>query len=273
MKFPWWTKVLLGVAGLYGAVCSVGCFAARAIVFPAPRDDLPALAEGGRVVYILSEGLQIPAIYFAAKPGNPTLLHFHGNGETLNTESDLALAYHRRGLGMFVMEYRGYGASPGSASEPDLYKDAEAAIAKLGELGVEDKNIVLSGMSIGTGIAAEMASRGHGGKLVLVAPYTSLEALADKLAPILPTSILIQDKFDSLSKAGKIAVPTLVIHGTDDELIPFEMGKTLASAITGAELVAVKGGHHNDLFLVKPDLLNVIAAHALGEQNSAPTHR
>jgi pimeloyl-ACP methyl ester carboxylesterase len=264
-RIPMLLKALIVLAVLYLALCLAGCLAYRSVLYPAPRDAAPDPPPGASLRSIrASDGVVVPALHFPAPSGAPTVVHFHGNGETLRTETPFALALVRRGLGVFLVEYRGYGAAPGDPGEEELYRDAEAALATLSEGGVRREDIVLSGISLGTGVAAEMAARGHGARLVLVAPYTSIPRLAGRLVPFLPTSIIVADRFDTLEKAAKIRVPTLVIHGDQDELIPHEMGKSVAAAIAGARLVTVEGGHHNDLFAVRPDLLDAIAEHAKG---------
>jgi pimeloyl-ACP methyl ester carboxylesterase len=109
--------------------------------------------------------------------------------------------------------------------------------------------VALVGFSLGTGVAAEMARQGRGATLTLVSPYTSMVAMGQRVLPWLPVALLLPDKFDTLSKARDIKVPTLVAHGELDEVVPFAMGKRVAAAITGATFMPFAGGHHGDLFV------------------------
>jgi fermentation-respiration switch protein FrsA (DUF1100 family) len=93
-----------------------------------------------------------------------------------------------------------------------------------------------------------MARRGRGARLVLVTPYTSIPDLVTDRAPVVPARLLVADRFDTLSKASAIDVPTLVIHGDADEIVPFWMGERVTSAIHGARMLVVAGGRHGDLF-------------------------
>ena len=68
------------------------------------------------------------------------------------------------------------------------------------------------------------------------------------MVPALPARLLVADHFDTLSKTGEILVPTTVVHGDADEIVPFWMGQKIARAIRGARFVRVSGGHHGDLF-------------------------
>jgi fermentation-respiration switch protein FrsA (DUF1100 family) len=110
-----------------------------------------------------------------------------------------------------------------------------------------------------------MARRGRGRALVLVTPFTSIPDAAAFHAPFLPTRLIISEQFDTLSRAGAINVPTLVVHGTLDEVVPFFMGERVAAAIAGARFVRIEGGRHNDLFDRDPHLLRTIAAFSRGE--------
>jgi fermentation-respiration switch protein FrsA (DUF1100 family) len=151
---------------------------------------------------------------------------------------------------VLLVEYRGYGLSRGAEpSEEGLYDDAEAALDGLAARGVGPDRVVLWGTSLGTGVAAEMARRGRGAALVLVTPYTSLPDVVTDVVPLLPAGLLLPQRFDTLGKTAQIRVPTLVIHGDADEIVPFWMGTRLASAIPGARLLRVAGGRHGDLFL------------------------
>jgi uncharacterized protein len=107
---------------------------------------------------------------------------------------------------------------------------------------------VLQGQSLGSGVATEMASRGHGARLVLLAPYTSIVDLASHYAPFLPASLYVRDGLDSASKAGKVTTPVLIVHGTRDEIIPVEHGRRLARLFPHARLEELPDRRHNDLF-------------------------
>jgi pimeloyl-ACP methyl ester carboxylesterase len=127
-----------------------------------------------------------------------------------------------------------------------VYEDGEAAIAFLQREGVPAKHISLWGWSLGSGVAAEMAYRGHGSALALLSPFTSVIDMGQKLVPFLPSSLIIKHRFDTLSKAPRIEQPTLIVHGDSDELIPVAMGEKLAAAIPHARMIRVEGGHHAD---------------------------
>lgn len=256
-------NTVLFLAGLYALLAVAGCTLYRQVLYPAPSAAAPEPPAGSTLREFRAEdGVLVHALQFTAPPGARTVVHFHGNGESIRDVVWFGQALANRGLGVLLVEYRGYGASAGSPTEEGLYLDAGAALDALSADGIGADRVVLSGMSLGTGVAAEMASRGRCAALVLIAPYTSIPRVADRFVPFLPTSLLIGDRFATADKTSLIHVPTLVIHGDADEVIPYAMGQEIAARL-GARLFTVPGGHHNDLFGLRgPELLDAIAAHA-----------
>jgi fermentation-respiration switch protein FrsA (DUF1100 family) len=227
-----------------------GRFVSRAFLFPV-RDvpTLPAPADVTVHALRAHDGTPVRALELPGSPGARIIVDFHNNRETAESRIDLGRALHALGFGVLLVEYRGYGGSPeGEPTEAGIYLDAEAALDMLADRGVAPDGIVLSGTSLGTGVAAEMARRGRGARLVLVSPYTSIPDLVSDAAPFLPALALVPDHFDTLEKSAAILVPTLIIHGDSDEIVPFAMGERLSRAIPRARLARVKGGHHGDLF-------------------------
>jgi pimeloyl-ACP methyl ester carboxylesterase len=150
-----------------------------------------------------------------------------------------------------LAEFRGYGLASGSGppDEAGLYRDAAAILDEIERQGIGPARVALMGISLGTGVAAEMAARGRAASLILVSPYTSISAMAAGVIPFLPSGLICPDRFDTLSRAPRMHPPTLVIHGDADEVVPFAMGQQVAASIPGAALRMVRGGHHNDLFV------------------------
>ena len=222
---------------------------ARKILFPA-QDVRVIVALSGFVEHrlVARDGVVVRALELRGATDATVVVHFHNNREVAEDSVGIARELATRGLGIVLVEYRGYGgSSDGSPSEQGLYLDAEAVLDLLAARGVGPDRIVLWGTSLGTGVAAEMARRGRGGRLVLVTPYTSIPDLVTDVAPFVPAGVLIGDHFDTLAKASAIEVPTIVVHGDADEIVPFRMGERIAAAIPAARLVRIVGGHHGDL--------------------------
>jgi len=233
--------ILLPACGLY-----------RGFVYPAPEGSPPLLDPPfERLDACAHDGTPVHA-YYVAPPdeGALVVVVLHGNGETMENQAGLAIDLHRRGFGVALVEYRGYGLSKGVArpDERGLYMDAAAVLEALAGRGVRSERVALLGISLGTGVAAEMAACGAARALVLVSPFTSMTDEAHHVVPWLPTRWLVPDRYDTLGKARAIVAPTLVVHGDADTVVPFAMGRAVAGAIPDAELFVVHGGHHNDLF-------------------------
>jgi uncharacterized protein len=260
-------SILAWIAGLYAALALLAFFGQRALMYPAPRrSSVEPRARDATLETIPTDEGDVFALYARAPAGSPTLVWFHGNGEDLDDMPYLVHELTGAGVGFYAVEYPGYGPMRNRATnEAAVYGAASAAIDHLQKhLGVPVLQTVLVGHSLGSGVAAEMARRGYGGRLVLIAPYTSMVDMARRIAPFLPASILVRDRYDTQAKARELALPALVIHGNDDEMIPVAMGRRLAELLPRATLVVVPGARHNDLFAVAPDLVRRIARFARG---------
>lgn len=243
---------------LYLGLCVLARVAYPHVLFPAPRLDAPPAEVAARIAKREAELLRLAqpdgsstvALLVAPRDAHArVVVMLHGNGETMFDRLPLAAALEARGLGVVLVEYRGYGLTFGPPpEEPSIYADAARVLDELAARGYGTERIAIWGTSLGTAPAAEMAKRGRAASLVLVTPFTSIPAIASRIAPLLPARLLLAHRFDTLSKAGEIHCPTLVVHGDADEVVPFDMGESVAGAIAGARFVRVPGGHHNDLF-------------------------
>ncbi len=241
-------RVLRWGAIAYGLMLVSAFIGARRLVFPAPTTDAGPLAVGARRVELVADdGVAVHAIVFDPPDAEaPVVVQFHGNGEVVGWNQAIGAELRSLGCGAVLVEYRGYGASAGARpSEPGLYADAAAVIRWLSGEGIARERTALWGFSLGTGVAAEMAARGFASRLVLQAPFTSVPDVAARRVPFLPVRLLLRDRFDTLAKTSRIAVPTLVIHGDADPVVPFEMGERVARAIPAARFVAVPHGGHD----------------------------
>jgi len=236
----------------YCIVCMTACTLQRQLLYhPAAGIESPGAygLNGFSELRLQDEdGTHIAAWYHEARAGYPTLLSFHGNAGTMANRAQYFAALTNAGFGLLAIDYRGYGASEGSPSEQGLYQDARAAVGYATHmLHLPVNKIVLYGESIGTGVAVQMGTEFPAGAVVLQSPYTSIEAIAKGRYPFLPVHMLLEDRFDSISKVERIHAPLLVIHGEGDTIIPVQEGKTLfARANNPKEIVFFPQGH-NDL--------------------------
>lgn len=239
---------------------------ARRLVFRTDRARTSTVPDDlAERTFAAADGVPVHALYAAGPPGAHVVVHFHNNSDSMSADVPLARGLLRRGLGVLLVEYRGYGVSRDEPApdEDGVYADATAALDWLESLGVGKERVALWGTSLGTGVAAEMARRGRCAALVLVAPYTSIPDLVADRAPMVPAGLFVPDRFDTLAKAAAIRVPTLVVHGDADEVVPFSMGQRVARSVAKARLLRVPGGHHGDLFARDGDeILDEIAWYA-----------
>ena len=208
--------------------------------------DVPSLRE---VELVTSDGLRLLAWYVPPPQGGPVLLYFHGNGGNLANRTARLVGFAEAGLGVLMPEYRGYGGNKGEPTETGLYADAAAAMDFLRAQGVGTERIVVYGESLGTGVATHIAADLRVAALVLEAPYTSIAAMAARQFPFLPVSLMLKDRFDSLSRIAKVRAPLLVLQGERDAVVPPALGRELfAAAPEPKEFWSVPDGGHNDLF-------------------------
>ncbi len=178
------------------------------------------------------------------------LLYSHGNGGNVSLRPAGVAPLVHRGLGVLLYDYRGYGRSEGRPSEQGTYADGEAMLAEAIRRAGDARRVVLYGESLGGGVSYELARR-HPELcgLITISTFTSIPDMVRVLYPIPGLSWLVRTRYDNLAKARDIRVPRLVIHGTDDELVPFRMGEALRDATSPpAEFLAIRGAHHNDTF-------------------------
>lgn len=225
----------------------------REMVYPfdparvAPADlGLPlreAVFESGGKRLILWHG--------AAQLGKPTILYFHGNAGNLAARAGRFARILDRGYGLVAAGYRGSSGSSGTPSETALSYDAARLWRRIGEYA--DGPVVIYGESLGAAVALaaiERSGRQPAG-LVLEAPFTSLHEVARAAYPELEPLIgRMKSTWDSQARIARLAAPLLILHGTEDGLVPIAMGRQLCAAAPSYDkrLVAVENGHHTDLW-------------------------
>ncbi len=255
-------RVIIGLVVAYAALVLLARLVCRSFVFPAPRVARVVVTPGASLVtFPAADGAPVQALSIPATEGARTVVVFHGNGETIDASDGRAWALAKGGLGVLLVEYRGYGASDGAPTEQGLYADGEGAVRYLASRGVPAEKIALWGTSLGTGVVAELARHHAVASIVLVTPYTSMVAVVQSHVPVLPAALVVRDVFDTRAKCAEIHAPALVVHGDADGVVPFWMGKAVAEAISGATFLRVPGGGHNDLFARDPSLLAALVAH------------
>ncbi len=243
--------LLLAIAlvGLYVAAAVLLVVFQRSLVFPGNTEAFdPPRTDSIYTARTIAEADGTTLLVWQAPPsraGAPTIVYFYGNGGNLTHFAAAGEVFHAEGYGVVLASYRGYSANPGHPSEDGLMADARAVLGAIPWRGP----IVLWGQSLGSGIAARMAAEGRGQALILESPYTAVVDVAARRFPVFPVRALMWDRFDTLALVEKIKMPVLIVHGTEDAVVPFDMGETLARAFgPRATFVPVPGAGH-DMYL------------------------
>jgi pimeloyl-ACP methyl ester carboxylesterase len=187
--------------------------------------------------------------WYHKKPNSAdVILYFHGNKKSLENRRDKykAFANHSE-LSVLALSYRGYPGSTGTPTESGLYLDGEAAVQFLIRQGYQEKNIILYGESLGTGVATEMATEIDAKALILESPFTNMTDAAKTRHWFLPVSLLLKDRFDNKAKIQQLNLPILIIHGAKDKIVPLRLGKELANSYHGPKSLVTtsNNGHMN----------------------------
>ncbi len=191
----------------------------------------------------------------AAKADAPVVLYLHGNGSNVGDLVERMRQFYDWGYGVLLIDYRGYGLSSNKfPNERRVYEDAEAAWQYLtAERGIDARDVVIYGRSIGGAIAIELASHHPDAAGVITeGTFTAMREMVNHSHPLLPwitpVNLILTQRFDSVKKARSLQTPVLLMHGTADETVPAHMSQILYDVLPGEkELVKIEGGSHNDL--------------------------
>lgn len=185
----------------------------------------------------------------AEDPRAPVILYLHGARWNLTGSVTRIDRWRQLGFAVFAVDYRGFGKSSDIApTEQYAYEDAEAAWDYIAKIAPGRQRYIV-GHSLGGAIGAELARRRpEASGLVLEATFTSVRDMIERSAwSFLPVGLILTQNFDTLSKVSELKMPVLVTHGTNDSIVPFEMGRKLYDAVKGPKrFIKVEGaGHHN----------------------------
>ena len=197
-----------------------------------------------------ADGVRLAAWYVPAENARATLLHCHGNAGNIGDRVDIVRLYHNLGLNVLIFDYRGYGRSSGTPTEPGTYADALAAWTYLTVTrGIPPQAIVVGGQSLGCGVASWLAAQVKPGALILESGFTSVPDMAARIYPFLPARRLARIRYDSLERLPRVTCPVLVAHSPDDEIVPYAFGQRLFEAANQPKEFLVLQGSHNDGYI------------------------
>lgn len=175
------------------------------------------------------------------------LLYLHGSSGSLGLPAynEAWAEFHRQGLGVIAVDYRGFGESEGAISELGIYQDAQAAYDYLrDELLISSERILIYGFSMGAAVAIDLATRVPAAGLLVEGAWLSIPQLAKERHPYLPVAFLVRNRFASVDKIAQVAMPKLFLHARLDSKIPLAHGLRLFELATGQKEFHELSGDH-----------------------------
>jgi pimeloyl-ACP methyl ester carboxylesterase len=220
---------------------------------------LPGAREVG---YRTEDGLDLRAWYRpAVGPNRATALFAPGNGGDRSLRAPLAAALAEHGIATLLVDYRGYGGNPGSPSSAGLARDVRAARRYLlDELRAAPHRLFYLGESLGCAVVVELATEHPPAGLLLRSPFVSLASVARVHYPFIPVGALLPDRYPVAEQLSRVRVPTTVIYGGSDAVVPPAQSRAVARAAGGpVSVVEVPGADHNDeVFLDGQPVLDAV---------------
>jgi fermentation-respiration switch protein FrsA (DUF1100 family) len=204
-------------------------------------------------IYFKSEdGVKLHGWFIPAPKAVATLLWFHGNAGNLSHRLDNIQRLKRLKLNIFIFDYRGYGRSEGAPDEEGIYKDSRAAYKQVLTMdGVSVDSLFLFGRSLGGICAVETAMNHPAIGLILESVFTNSADMSRTVFPLIPLGWAVRSKLDAVGKVPHLKLAKLFLHGTRDEIVPYDLGRKLfEKAGNPKTFYAIEGAGHNDTYIL-----------------------
>ncbi|MBI5207572.1 MAG: alpha/beta hydrolase [Candidatus Firestonebacteria bacterium] len=215
------------------------------------------------VTFKTDDGKNLWGILSLSRDKKGTIIYFHGNAGNIYNRFDIIYNIQKQGFNVLAFDYRGYGKSSGEPDEEGLYKDGKAAFDYILNHPLIDKNnIIFLGESLGGAVAVHLAQNTKFCKaIILISTFTSIQDMSKEIFSIFPLYIFSKSKYDSIKKIKNISVPILIIHGTQDDIVPFSHGEKLfKQANNPKNFIPIKGAQHNDIYIWEQgQIFNIIS--------------
>lgn len=246
MQLLWIAVLAAGIYLLLTVLLYV--FQERLIFFPSSTITYtPADAGiGANDVYFESaNGKTLHGWYAEADSGAVTILFSHGNAGNISNRVHTMETFLVMGFNVFIYDYQGYGRSEGRPTEKGIMQDGLAAWDVLVERKNVNPDLILPvGRSLGGAVAAHIAVTHQTAGLALESTFTSVPDVAARVYRIFPVRMLARVKLDNLKALGAYNGALLVGHSKTDQVIPYDMGRTLYESFSGpAHWLEMTGGH------------------------------
>lgn len=197
--------------------------------------------------YKTEDGEVINALHFKVDNPKGIIYYHHGNAGNLESWGKRAIDFTARNYDVLFYDYRGFGKSTGKIkNEKMIYNDALLIYKKL-IYDYKERDIIIYGTSLGSGVATHLAFDNHPKMLILETPYYNFYEVAKFHYPYLPNSILLHYQFKTDKLLPELNMPVYMFHGTEDETVPYDHSVRLEKLSNNIQLITIKEGSHSNL--------------------------
>lgn len=184
---------------------------------------------------------------WVVNPDEPApILYFGGNAERVEANRS-AFARLFPGRSVYLVAYRGYGASGGEPTEAALVDDALAVFDHVRSTHPEQPVSVI-GRSLGSGVASQLAARRPVAALALVTPFDSMVSTAQSHYPVFPVDWLLTERYESAKALQDFRAPVLIVHAGRDDIVPEKNTRRLIDTLPApTKVVRIATANHNDI--------------------------
>ena len=248
-------KLLFIIGLLYCGVFALLWTQRAALIYPFDPSSTPAPSQLSETTITTTDDETLIIWFAEPRQSKPVILYFHGNAGNLATRTFRFQQFTKRGYGLIAMAYRGSSGSTGTPSEKAITSDAILVRNSINSILKQAHNgpVIYYGESLGTGVAAKLASVIAPDGLILEAPYTSVATRAAEQFPIFPIQYLLDECWETLDYISSVQASLLILHGTDDKVIPIKHGQDVYSAAASSDksIKIIKGASHHQLWSVE----------------------
>lgn len=243
--------IVTAVAAVLALAALVRYFEPRFAFFPTAGESTTPVELGvafASSTITTDDGERLRAWTVRHATPRATVVYFHGNGGNLSMWLPVLVGLHRQGFTVHAIDYRGYGASTGRPTESGLYRDVDATLDWVSARLDRGVPLVYWGRSLGTTLAAYAASRRRPAGLILESGFPDARSLLRATPPLGVLGLFSSYRFPTATYAQRAHCPILVLHGDDDHVIPYALGRALYEVLSEPRtFVRIRGGDHNDV--------------------------
>jgi hypothetical protein len=252
--------VLVFIVGCYLVICAAAFLLQRQLIYHPFLTIVATPQDYGLEYHQLrlqsDAGVEFDIWQIPAGTSRISVVHFHGNADNISTNLDTYKTLHELGINVYAVEYRGYGKSTGKPSEKGITADVAVFAAYLRSVLDTNSSVVIAmGRSLGGAVAVKFARVYPVRGLILESTFSCMSDVASQAFPFLPVSVILREQYNSEAIVRELQVPVLVFHSREDEVVPFQTGEKLFSAVPGPKRFVEIHGSHNSGYQTSEEIL------------------